>query len=112
MRPDPPRNLWAARGRMVCCSAWAAVLLLSLTRCMITGDGFAACFKQHDNPEDCCVGRWHKDQNTCCFEGEHALCDFEHPDWCICVPDEDAGIAAKADAGADAATDAGIDALP
>jgi hypothetical protein len=111
MRPDPPRNLWAGRGGMVLCTAWAVVLLLGLTRCVLRGDASTACLEQHDDPADCCYGSLHKDQWTCCHEGEHALCDIQHPKWCLCVPDEDAGID-EADAGADAATDAGIDALP
>ena len=110
MRPDPPRNLRAGRGRMICCTAWAMVRLLSLIGCDLTEDFFTECLKQHDDPADCCPPSWHKDQMTCCRAGKHALCDIHHPDWCVCVPDEDAGIDAETDAGTDATPDAGADA--
>jgi hypothetical protein len=110
MRPDPPPNLWAGRGRMVFCTAWGVVLLLGLTRCVLDGDGYTACLAQHDgNAAVCCPPNWHKDKLTCCPDTEHALCDYKHADWCVCVPNEDGGMDAKVDAGTDAEVDAGSD---
>jgi hypothetical protein len=93
--------------------AWAVALLLGLTGCEpYAGSTSTWCLEQSNNSPDCCPARWHLDSRypICCLDGKHAVSDFAHPDWIICIFDADAGIDAQADAGADAEADAGTDA--
>jgi len=93
--------------------AWAAALLLGLTGCEpYLGDSSTRCLEQYDNNPDCCDPGYHLDPRypICCLDGKHAVSDFEHPDWIICIPDEDAGINAQPDADIGAEVDASTDA--
>jgi len=113
MRPDPPHNPRGGHGGLFLRVAWAAVLLLGLTRCApYSGSTSTWCLEQYNNNPDCCPVRTHLDPRhpICCHDGKHAVIDFEHPDWIICIPDEDAGINAQPDADIGAEVDASTDA--
>src|SRR5262249_8767718 len=75
---------------------WRIVLLVGLAGC---GPEFAdyapACLEDHPGDVRCCPLGGHVDHNTCCAAGMHGVPDVEHPDWVVCVWDEDAGADAQ-----------------
>jgi hypothetical protein len=98
---------------MVLRLAWAIGLLVGLAGCRVTVIDLAAvCLEDHPDDARCCVAGDHPDHGTCCGPGAHAISDVEHPDWRVCVWDEDpcADAGACPDADADAEADAGADA--
>jgi hypothetical protein len=98
---------------MVLRNAWAIALLVGLTGCESTILDFSAdCLAEHNNSPRCCPEGTHVDHGTCCYDGTHEASDVEHPDWRICILDEDPCADAGADAGAcqDAGTGAEADA--
>ena len=92
---------------------WTIVLLIGLAGCVLQGiDAAAVCLEEHPGKVGCCHLGDHVSNGTCCGPGAHAISDVEHPDWRVCVFDEDpctdggacldAGTGTDSDAGADA----------
>jgi hypothetical protein len=107
MRPDPALRSSALRrlGGMVLRLAWAIGLFVGLSGCRVEElDIGAACLEDHDGDARCCPEGTYPDHGTCCERGAHVVSDVEHPDWRVCVWDEDpcADAGACLDAGADA----------
>jgi hypothetical protein len=108
MRPDPahPSLSLGKLGGMASRLARAIVLSVGFAGCrheVGTGlsDLSAKCLEEHPGDVRCCPIGTHIDHGTCCDDGFHAVSDFEHEDWRICVPDENPA-GAEQDAGADA----------
>jgi hypothetical protein len=104
MRPDPPRNLPGRLGSRFFRNAWTGAFLLGLIGCSRDLPVETLCLQQNNANPDCCGPDGHIDNSyqVCCRKGEHAVADFEHLDWVICIADADAGTDAEADAGTDA----------
>lgn len=92
--------------------AWALALLAGITGCTYNaGDVGTECLQDNNNNAAVCCGPGaHADHDLCCWDGQHAVSDVEHPDWKMCIYDEDAGTDARVFAHSDGGQDGGTDA--
>jgi hypothetical protein len=106
MHPDPTllSPSFDRVGGMASRIVWVLVLVVDLAGCGPTiGNGVTdICLEQHPGDDGCCAPDGHLDHGICCPNGSHAVSDFEHADWSVCVWDAEAGADAALDAGADA----------
>jgi hypothetical protein len=112
MRPDILHEQKGGLSRAASRSARALALLAAVTGCSYYGgDQSRYCLEANpNNVLGCCGPDTHLEQGTCCKNGEHLVADVDHPDWQICIYDEDAGADARVLAHPDGGADVGDDA--